>query len=94
MEGIKTFEDFQNANPFDETGIKTQKWRGITVIETLGRILCSSLVHYSHLGSMNTRPFEGSLNLDQVKMEDWAGFPLTTLCIWNKYKEVHQTPDT
>ena len=49
LEGIKTFEDFQNANPFDETGIKTQKWRGITVIETLGRILCSSLksTHFS-----------------------------------------------
>ena len=24
----------------------------------------------------------------QVKLEDWAGFPLTTLSIWNKYKDV------
>ena len=22
-----------------------------------------------------------------AKVEDWAGFPVTTLCIWNKYKE-------
>ena len=24
----------------------------------------------------------------KVKLEDWAGFPLTTLSIWNKYKDV------
>ena len=30
---------------------------------------------------------ENSTLLQVAKMEDWAGFPVTTLCIWNKYKE-------
>ena len=28
------------------------------------------------------------IKIAQVKLEDWAGFPLTTLSIWNKYKDV------
>ena len=25
--------------------------------------------------------------VQKAKMEDWSGLPVTTLCIWNKYKE-------
>ena len=31
---------------------------------------------------------ENNTLVQMVRMEDWAGFPVTTLCIWNKYKEV------
>ena len=31
---------------------------------------------------------EEGILVQKAKMEDWSGFPVTTLCIWNKYKEV------
>jgi len=36
--------------------------------------------------SLDEQDGEGAL-VPQVKLEDWSGFPLTTLSIWNKYKD-------
>jgi len=51
----------------------------------IGKILVSG----DSSGIMNIWSLEEEegILVQKAKMEDWSGFPVTTLCIWNKYKE-------
>lgn len=52
-----------------------------------GKVLCSGDTSgVVTIWSLDEQGGEGVL-VPQTKLEDWSGFPITTLCIWNKYKD-------